>query len=385
MRLLRPLAILALVLAAALMPAAEVVTAKLAKKSNVRYGPSKSAAVAVTLPSDAAVEILGKVVKDDGVWYQIRFPREGRAWMHAKTLKDLGNNQYQVIEDKARVRDDATGGANIVSELNKGDVVEFRANRVGDWLAVYPPSAVAYIHESVLAAPQVGVGPALAGQRAVERLWTTAKATYTQYAGHKDLKSALTLDWPGLSQQLAQVAKEHPELAVRIEAARLRSGVEAVVQEQAKQHAQPTVSVPQPPAEPVAPTPRPADPAAPAVGPQPGNPVAELPKPVDTGTAPAPVPVPAPAPAVLETIAPPAPSAHIAEGFLEQRGDIYVVINSANTVVAVLQAKPGATLQLSDYYWREIGVKGTSPGMGKDDQGKDVPIVLVDDIELLKH
>ncbi len=54
-------------------------------------------------------------------------------------------------------------------------------------------------------------------------------------------------------------------------------------------------------------------------------------------------------------------------------------------VVAVLQAKPGATLQLADYYWREVGVKGTSPGTGKDDQGNDVPIVLVDDIELMKR
>lgn len=387
MRLLRPLAILALAFAAALMPAAEAVTVKLAKKSNVRYGPSKAASIAVTLPTDTAVEVLGRITKDDGVWYQIRFPREGRAWMHEKTLKVTADAKtYEVVEDKARVRDDATAGANIVAELGKGDTVEFRDNKVGAWLAVYPAKAVAYVHESVLAVPQSEVAPVVPRQRAIDRLWATAKGTYAQYAGTKDLKSALTLDWVGLSQQLGEVAKGHPELGIRLEAARLKSGVDAVVKEQVRQGAHATVSVPQPPAEPVetAPIPKPADPVTPVNPNDPSDPLATLPKPVQGET-----PTATPSPEVQQVMGTqspaPATGSYIVQGILEQRGEIFVVYNNSGKVLAVLQAKPGATLQLSDYYWREIGVKGSSPGTGKDDQGNDVPIVLVDDVELLKH
>lgn len=372
---MRLFALLALIVATTLLPAAEPVVARLAKKSNVRYGPSKAAAIAVTLPSDTAVEILGRIIKDDGVWYQIRFPREGRAWMHSKTIKDVGGNKYEVIEDKARVRDDATGGANIVTELSKGDTVEFRDNRVGAWLAVFPAQAVAYVHESVLAVPQVGVAAVEIRQQAVERLWTVARATYRQYAATQDLAQALTLDWPGLSQQLAEVAKSHPEVAARLEAARLRDGVERVVKEQLRQGVQATVSVPQP-AAPTETIPGPVDPQVPV---PPVDPLTSLPTPV-AGDPPS-------SPEVERVIAAPAPatSAYLVAGILEQRGELFVVYNNSGKVVAVLQAKPGATLQLSDYYWREIGVKGTSPGNGKDDQGNDVPIVLVDDIELIKR
>jgi len=387
MRLLRPLALCTLI-AAMLLPAAEGVVAKVAKKSNVRYGPSKLAAVAVTLSPEATVEILGRITKDDGVWYQIRFPREGRSWMHEKTLKlqDTPEKKtYEVVEDKARMRDDATAGANIVAELSKGDTVEFRDNKVGAWLAVYSTKAVAYVHESVLAVPQVGgsgvktvAEPVAPEHRAIERLWATAKSTYGQYAGTQDLKSALTLDWVGLSKQLGEVAANHPELSVRMEAQRLKNGVDAVVKEQKRQVVHATVSVPQPPAEPteVVPVTKPADPVVPVNPTDLTDPLANLPKPTD--------PTANPSPEVQQVMAGPAAGAYLVQGILEQRGEIFVVYNNSGKVVAVLQAKPGATLQLADYYWREVGVKGTSPGVGKDDQGNDVPIVLVDDIELLK-
>lgn len=389
MRLLRPLAVLVLAAAMALLPAAEAVTAKLAKKGNVRYGPSKSAPIAVTLSSDTEVELLGKVTKDDGVWYQIRFPREGRAWMHEKTLKVSAADPkiYDVVEDKARVRDDATAGANIVAELSKGDTVELRANdnKTGMWLPVFPAKAVAYVHESVLAVPQVGA-PAVANPnnpaavpakpKPIDRLWSMARDTYARYAATSDLKQALTLDWAGLSKQLGEVAKSHPDLSVQLEAVRLKNGVDAVVKEQVRQGVHATTSVPQPPAEAVVTTPDPVEPIVTPVGPT--DPVVALPKPSDgqaTTTS----------PEVQQVMGGPAAGTYVVQGILEQRGDIFVVYDNGGKVVAVLQAKPGATLQLTDYYWREIGVKGSSPGTGKDDQGNDVPIVLVDDVELLKR
>jgi hypothetical protein len=394
MQALRCFLALSLVLA---LGAQEAVVAKLAKRGNIRYGPSRSAAVAVTLPSGTDIQILGKVQIGEDTWYQIRFPAEGKAWMHDIVLKDLGNGTFEVTEDKARVRDDATKGANIVAELAKGDVVQDRGGRVGSWFAVYPANAVAYAHASIVDLPQqvqAAVEAGVVHDRGVNRLWTTVQTTYQQFVRTNDLQKALTLDWPGLSAQLADVAKNHSSQSVRLKAQQWKDGVDAVVREQQRMGAKPLSAVPQPPTEDTqvpAPQPPVQQPVQqpPVVVQQPVQPIDVQPQPPVQPEQPATAidPVAAPTAEVTQLMGDQASKVtgnsggFTAEGFLEQRGDVYVLFDNSSRVVAHL--KPNGQVQLTDYFWREVGVKGQSQGTA-DAGGYQVPIILVDDVVLLQ-
>lgn len=394
---MRVLCLVPLLLALSLA-AQDAVVATVAKRGNVRYGPSKDAAVAVTLASGAQVEVLGRITKPDGTWYQVRFPREGKAWMHEKILAKRAEGGFEVTEDKARVRDDATLGANIVAELSKGDVVEDRGQKVGQWFAIYPPKAVAYVHEIVLDLPKVDAAGGAVAQGPVgdpvrtiesreglaERTWTVARETFTRYAAVNNLQQALTLDWPGLSTQLALVAESHPKMGARLEAQRYKDGVDAVVKEQQRLGAKPTQAVPEPA-------------AAPVVQPQP--PVQQQPPPTEQPQPPVQQPVQQP---VVDSTPTAAPSLEVqqlmgadqaarvqasvgafaAEGFLEQRGADYIVVDNKSQVVAYL--KPNGSVQLSDYFWRQIGVKGAIQDT-VEAAGVRVPVILVDDVILIQR
>lgn len=403
---MRVLCLVPLLLALSLA-AQDAVVATVAKRGNVRYGPSKDAAVAVTLGSDAKVEILGRITKPDGTWYQIRFPREGKAWMHEKILKKLEDGSFEVTEDKARVRDDATLGANIVAELAKGDVVEDRGQKVGQWHAIYPPKAVAYVHEIVLDLPKAdAVGSPVAQAPAgdpvrtiesreglAERTWTVARETFTRYAAVNNLQQALTLDWPGLSAQLALVAESHPKMGARLEAQRYKDGVDAVVKEQQRLGAKPTQAVPEPAAAPMVqaqpPVQQPPVQQPPVQQPTP----TEQPQQPTQGPTEQPVvdstPTAAPSLEVQQLMGPDQAArvqasvgAFAAEGFLEQRGADYIVVDNKSQVVAYL--KPNGAVQLSDYFWRQIGVKGAIQNT-VDVAGVSVPVILVDDVILIQR
>ena len=408
MRLLR--ALVPFVLAsAAFLSAAEPITATMAKRGNVRFGPSDKAPISTTLPPGTPVEILGAVQRGNETWYQIRFPRQGKAWIHQMNLQKIDEKQYKVTA-KANVRDDATNGANIVSTVEPGDIVEYQGSTVGMFLWVYPPRAVAYVSAKVLnlpaaapgqAALQVPVAPT--AQKPVERLWLTAKQTYASYAAIASDKSqqakAQTLDWPGLSRQLAEVIGNHPETEAKLQAGRFKSGVDDVVSHLQRLGIKPTVTVPEPAAAPLAPLapvqppvaqppvaqPQPpvaqpptAQPQPPIAQPQPPGPVAQPPVAPQPGAQPD-------ASGALANVAQQATAAKafIVEGFLEQRADAYVVLDSNSRVIGFLSLKPGSTVPLSEYFWRLIGVSGQQDGSAKDEEGRDVPVILVDDVALI--
>jgi uncharacterized protein YgiM (DUF1202 family) len=161
-----------------------VIHATMAKKGKVRFGPSLNSKEAAILEPGAEVEVLG-VAKGLPDWYVVRFPKSGTAWVHMKVLQPLEDGKsFRVTEDRSRARDDATLRSNIVAELAKGEIVESKGKKIGDWLAVYPPSAVAYVHKSVLTLPQNAVQNMAKAQvqaSHAEESWTRAKAYYSRY------------------------------------------------------------------------------------------------------------------------------------------------------------------------------------------------------------
>ncbi len=346
---------------AAAAPAAAVAGLKavLTKNGNVRYGPSTQAKVVVTLSAGQEIELLGAAqVKD---WFIIRFPQAGKAWVHRKVLQNIdGGKRWQVIEDKARARDDATLGATVVAELAKGDVLEDKGLTVGDWQAVTLPNAVAYLHRSVLSLPTD-----LAGAVAVSKekassaasAWASAQATYAAYyeAAKQNPDKALALDWAGLGRLLDGVIADHPDVATRIAATRLKDSIGTVGAASLAVHKEHGTTPPNS-----------GDPLAPKQLTVPGTAV-EAGKPLPPPT----VVVPA--------------KAWISEGLLNQRatpaqGSDYALLNGDGDVVALLKPKVGADVPFSEYYWRWVGVRGETTMVDLD--GKKVPLVMVDELGL---
>lgn len=396
MRVLRCLFALICVLS---LGAAEAVVVKLAKRGNIRYGPSLSAPVAVTLASGTEVTILATVSGTDGKWFQIRFPSEGKAWMHDKVLRAQDDGTFVVTEDKARVRDDATLGGNIVAELSAGDIVEDRGRKVGDWVAVYPRNAVAYASQVLfdIAQPVVAqVEQRVEQERGSEQLWQRAKQTYIEWTAVNDLQRALAYDWPALSAQFATVTKDHEKVGTRLDAQRLKDQVDAVAREQKRLGAVPTVRAPEPAAQPA--RPQPVQPQPQPVQPQPVQPQPVQPQPVQpqpqpvqpepvqpqptTATEPIPEPTPEVAALMGAQAAVKPTGGFAAEGFLEQRGVDYLIVDRSSRVLA--HVKPNGQVQLSDYFWREVGIKGQPQGT-VDVGGVSVPVLLVDDVVLLNR
>jgi SH3-like domain-containing protein len=369
------------------------VTTTMSKKGNVRFGPSTQAKVVVTLDVGAPVEVLG-IAQGLPEWYVIRFPREGSAWIHEKVIQpDASGKKAKVVEDRARVRDDARQGGNIVAELALGEEVEIKERAaVGAWLPVYPPSAVAYVHKSVLVVPQEKVaGLEEAEQKAgkLDDVWAEAQARYATYkeALDQNVEIAATLDWEYLDMQLAQVVDGHPNARVQHSANRLKDRIGPVVaaalQVQRKNGITPVRDVPGKP------------PVVIKVDPLPKNDPPKNDPPVKPPIDPLPKPDKPADVAGLKDAAGKAPAAtggFAAQGFLEERavagtGTNHVIIDKNGKICAFVKAKPGIDLQLSEFFWRLVGVKGDSQPIEAEKHGQGggpIPLVLVEDVALLQ-
>jgi len=380
------------------------VKATVAKTANVRFGPNTNAPkVPKELAAGTVIEVLGKAPGGgvNGGWYMIRFPKECFAWVHDKNLQKVeGAARWRVMQDKVRLRDDATLKGNIVAELNTGDEVDDRGQVIGNWVAVYPPTAVAYIAAMLVSLPKEAVTQVLEGnqrQRRADVLWKQVHGLYDQWRV-AEFRQAMGLDWAGMAAQLAQVAEHHGSGAVRREALRLKDGVDNVVREQDKRGFKPSFPIPAPPADEPAPTvvvppvavaPRPpvsADPQPRPVTPPP--PISDPRTPVAAD--PPPVPPTAAPDQQLATIIGPeskAPSrAAGVEGWLEQRdvpevGASYVLIDENSKVVAYLKPKD-ASQQLSEYFWALVAVKGQAQALpAKPGIEANAPLIVIDDVQ----
>jgi uncharacterized protein YgiM (DUF1202 family) len=356
-----------------------VLTATLSQNGRVRYGPSKDARIVTTLRKGQIVELLGKSKSPE--WWIVRFPTEAKVWMHAKVLLPIdGGTRWRVAEDGARARDDARVTAEIVTELAKGEIVEDRGLMVGDWRAVYPPDAVAYMHESVLSLPaDLPRALAAAAERgeAAKAAWIQAKIKHQQFMAvlAQNREAALQLDWYALVELLDTVIAGHPDAEVKLAAQRLKEPVQTVVT------AVDQVRV----ARGQAPVPKPVEPAPPEVK------ATEV-KATEVK------PTPAPGPQIsdeqvrkLQEAA--AQAAQFpAQGFMSQQGHPKlgvndVLIDDDGKVVAFIRVKPGVELKLGEFYWRWVGVKGAKQAVDPalHDLGGSIPLIEVEDVKLLKH
>jgi uncharacterized protein YgiM (DUF1202 family) len=376
----------------------------LAKNGNVRYAPTTQSKVIVTLPAKSEVEILGPA-KVAG-WYVIRFPREGSAWVHSKVLQAVdGGKRWRVTEDRSRARDDSTLRSEIVAELNKGEILEDKGRINGDWRAVYLPNAVAYISSTVLDMPaNIEQARKDAATRAAEAVqtWGTAQSIYASFFDQlkNNPQNALVLDWQGLVVQLDSVIRNHPDADVRISAQRIKDGIvnvaAAAKNVQVARGITPTISsgnnatsipgaattVTTAPTsgtsgDPLAPPMLPVPDATPA----PAISVTTVPAIIPEPLPPAEIPKPAAAVAVVKAFA--------AEGFVtqqnfEQVGATEVLVDGDSNIVAFLKVAVGKDVQLSEYYWRWVGVKGEVQKVeqSKHNLGRDVPLVIVDSLSL---
>jgi hypothetical protein len=88
----------------------------------------------------------------------------------------------------------------------------------------------------------------------------------------------------------------------------------------------------------------------------------------------------------------PAASSFAAQGFLEERavagtGTNHVIIDKNGKICAFVKTKPGVDLQLSEFFWRLVGVKGESQPIDAEKHGQGggpIPLVLVEDVALLQ-
>lgn len=389
--LLMPMAVP--VMAADAQAETQAVTTTMSKRGNVRFGPSTQAKVVVTLDVGSPVQVLG-IAQGLPEWYVIRFPREGSAWIHQKVIQpDASGKTAKVIEDRARVRDDSRQGGNIVAELALGEEVEIKERaRNGDWVPVYPPSAVAYVHKSVVVVPAIQE-QALVQQVQVNNqlddVWSEAQARYAAFkeALDEDVEIAAKLDWEYLDMQLAQVVDGHPNARVQHSSKRLKDRiapvVAAAVQVQRANNIPPVRDVPGKPPIVVKVDPLPP-PDAPKNDPPPKPAVDPLPKPEKPADVAGLKEAAAKAPAVVGGFA--------AQGFLEERaiagtGTNHVIIDKNGRICAFVKTKPGVDLQLSEFFWRLVGVKGDSQPIEAEKHGQGggaIPLVLVEDVALLQ-
>ncbi len=342
------------------------ISAGLERNANVRFGPSTSAKVVVTLKAGTQVEVFGPS-RSSADWYVVRFPKEGKVWVHTKNLKPLdGGVRYQVTVDKTRARNDATLSADVVAELNAGEVVEDKGLVVGDWRAVNIPDAVAYVHKSLVNMPadaEAAIKARLETAANADQVWQQALSTYARFVeiAKANPKAAVDLDWAGLATQLDVVIAGHASAATRIAAKRVRESITALIK--------PATDL-APLIGKTAPTPI-APPQVTPVNPTPTAPVA------NGGTATA-APVIPPLPPI------PPPSQYQAEGLLVQDdsfmakvGTRDVLMDGNGDVIAFIKAKDGVDLKLSEIQQRYVGAKGELLSVAPELSGLAKPTKLV--------
>lgn len=424
---------LALLLVVACVAAGEEAVEAVTKaaKANVRFGPSLDAKIVASVPAGSRLQVLGKAPGKEG-WFVVRFPQQGRAWVSANKLEAVEDGKqpeepgkrYRSREEKIRVRDDATPGGNIVTELQQGEEVICQGPSVNGWMPVYAPSAIAYVNGAVglqfaNAAVAVAQGPnpnpgqanpgqGHPGEQApakvkgeevlvirdkerdrIERVWKHARGVFLDW--HAKLKGvgvmeALAYDWEGLGGYFADVRDNHREIGTKLEASRTKDVIDNVVRVQRAKGIQPKAQVPPVPAEapaiqqpvaqpPAQPQPRPETPQ-PTTPPAPATTDAQVRELIDVGAQQA---------SKLQA------KMHVVEGYLESRdfakvGAEHVIIDDRSNVVAFLKAKPGSSIQLNEYFWRRVGVKGDVQQVDQaaHDLGRPVPLILVEQVDLLR-
>ena len=218
------------------------------------------------------------------------------------------------------------------------------------------------------------------------------------------------LDWQGLAVQLDAVIRYHPDADTRVSAQRIKDGIVNVAAaadnlQRAKgitpvkriadlpttsptsgQTSSQSIAQKNPPAPGVI-----GDPLAPPKLAVPGEsptPVSITPLPI-TGAPGAAEPV-APTEIATKQQAPAAPAkAFVVEGFVTQQnfenvGVSEVLVDGDSNIVAFLKVQVGKDIQLSEYYWRWVGVKGEVQHVdqSKHTLGRDVPLVIVDGLSL---
>jgi uncharacterized protein YgiM (DUF1202 family) len=390
--------------ASATLPATGIL-ATTSKRANVRYGPNTNSRIACTLNPGDTIEIVGPAPVPD--WYVIRFPQKGTVWVNDRHLQAVdGGKRWKVTADGVNARDDATLKSNIVSELAVGEIIEDRNSSRGNWHAVYIPSAVAYVHKSVINVPDAAnIKAQVDNAQAIQAVWLSAQVTYTQLykqvTSHPE--SAVGIDWSQLQGQLEQVIKSHPDAAVRLAASRIHDGIELV---QAKSRLVADNG--------------PSTPAAASTGGTTGGSVAAPAQPggttaTDPGKAPTPTEGPmhtidtsgdqklnTPADSATGTVVVkpqtlPTPddssAAFDAIGFVSENTDYpkvgapNLLLDSNSNVVAFLVPKAGSTVNLAEYYWRWVGVKGALKDLDPalHGIGKKLPLIEVDTIHLVKQ
>jgi hypothetical protein len=358
--------------AADIDPSAPVVAtaqAEMAVKGVVRFGPNKAAKAVTILSPGTAVEIIGPSASAPD-WYVIRFPRQGKAWVHTKNLQQAGEGRWRVVGKGANVRDDATLGASIVAQLAVGEMLEDMGQKVGDFVAVYPANAVAYTYKDNVRLATGAPDPAAlkpineTKRKEADALWAVVQVTYNDFRSAVQARPevAIAKDWDGLKAQLEQVATSHPDVQVRVVAATLR---EKVIEAG-----------------------KAAEAYAKSIGVT-ATPEAKVPQPGSTPATTAKTPEAAAVATALPTIAP--VSTYAAEGLVIQQPfpklDVtYVVMDADQKVLAFLKTKDGA-LQLSEYVYRFVGVKGQKDLPARDLTGldRDVPVITADEIVLLNR
>ncbi|MEK7412751.1 MAG: SH3 domain-containing protein [Planctomycetota bacterium] len=348
------------------------VTATLEKNTNIRYGPTTSAKLVVTLKSGSQVEVFGPS-KSSPDWYVIRFPKEGTVWIDRRSLTPIDNEaRFKVSKDKTRARSDSTLSGDIVAELSLGEIVESKGLTTGDWRAVYIPDAVAYVAKSLVTMPkdvekrmQENADKAAAAAQA----WQNALAIYTTYAEQvrANPKAAVGLDWAGLALQLDTVIVGHASASVRLTAQRVRDSLAALVpsaQEVAK-----AANI----------TPPASLPAVPEV--KKPEPVVATPDKPTTSTDPKPL-SPEEVAKIQATL--PKPSIWQAEGllvaddqFLAKVGTRDVLVDGDGNVKAFIKSKDGVDLKLSELRDRYIGAKGELLTVPPEQSGLAKPTKLI--------
>lgn len=342
------------------------ISAGLERNANVRFGPSTSAKVVVTLKAGTQVEVFGPS-RSSADWYVVRFPKEGKVWVHTKNLKPLdGGVRYQVTVDKTRARNDATLSADVVAELNSGEVVEDKGLVVGDWRAVNIPDAVAYVHKSLVNMPadaEAAIKTRLETAANADQVWQQTLSTYAKFVeiAKANPKAAVDLDWAGLATQLDVVIAGHASAATRIAAKRVRESITALI---------PSATVMAGELGKPAPTPI-APPQVTPTNPTPTAPVA------NGGTS-----TTAPVIPVLPPLPP--PSQYQAEGLLVQDdsfmakvGTRDVLMDGNGDVIAFIKAKDGVDLKLSEIQQRYVGAKGELLSVAPELSGLAKPTKLV--------
>ncbi len=378
------------------------VEANMAKRGNVRFGPStKDGGIVCTLNAGTSVEILGKAEGSNN-WYKIKFPAAGVAWMHSMNLAKTDQERVlRVTQDGANVRRDATSGSKEVIKLNRNDTVRWKGPKVGQWYAVYVPTAVAYVHTSVLhikdenekkvdaepaaADPQaeakpnnkITSGPLTNDKHAshpTDKVWRSALATYEDYYQQlqKDSGKALHLDWDGLSAQLKQVTQDHPELRTRVLAERLRRGITRVVNSAGSEKA-PSISEGTKPKTEVA--------------------VKKDPEPTATETKTDPVVKTDPVPADTEKkpdIAVIAKTDKGVQGWVDELEvpaiGVKFVLLGDNGISAFIKLKDGLKTNLKDLHWQTVRVDGETQIVDHevDAKYKGIPLIIVSELKVVK-